>query len=97
MQLALSMARPRLRDLRLDLVALPLGDTFITQRNMIDPQVQAIQAGAEMARVGLLPLSGGRDFVHADIEAHVAELRAVCRMLDIEWAGLGEVRMGEAR
>jgi hypothetical protein len=55
------------------LVALPLGDTFVTQRNMIDPQVQAIQAGAEMARVGLLLFSDGPDFVHADSE----------------WAGLG--------
>ncbi len=45
-----------------------------------------------MARVRLLPLSGGRDFVHADIEVYVVELRAVCRMLDIEWAGLGAAR-----
>ncbi len=45
------------------LVALPLGDTFVTQRNMIDPQVKAIQAGAEMARVGLVSFSDGRDFI----------------------------------
>jgi hypothetical protein len=37
------------------LAALPLGDTFVTQRDMSDPQAQAIQAGAAMARVGLLP------------------------------------------
>ncbi|MGH4006858.1 MAG: hypothetical protein ACRDTH_01585 [Pseudonocardiaceae bacterium] len=50
-----------------------------------------------MARVGLLSFSGRRDFVHADIEVHVTELRAVCCMIDIEWAGLGKVRMGGAR
>jgi hypothetical protein len=35
------------------LVAPPLSDTFGTLRNIIDPRVQAIQAGAEMARSGL--------------------------------------------
>jgi hypothetical protein len=37
------------------LVALALDGTFVTQRNVIDPQAQAIQAGATMARVGLVP------------------------------------------
>jgi L-fucose isomerase len=39
----------------------------------------------------------GANHIHAVPGEHVAELRAVCRMLDIEWAGLGEVRMGGAQ
>lgn len=39
----------------------------------------------------------GANHIHAVPGEHVAELRAVCRMLDIEWAGLGEVRLGGAR
>ncbi len=50
-----------------------------------------------MARVGLVSVSDRRDFAHADIEAHVAALRAVCRMLDIEWAGLGDIHVGGVR
>jgi L-fucose/D-arabinose isomerase len=39
----------------------------------------------------------GANHIHAVPGEHVAELRTVCHLLDIEWAGLGEVRMGEAR
>ncbi|MGB6227946.1 MAG: hypothetical protein WBF76_21870 [Pseudonocardiaceae bacterium] len=33
--------------------------------------------------------SFGANHIHAVPGEHVAELRAICRMLDIEWAGLG--------
>jgi L-fucose isomerase len=36
--------------------------------------------------------SFGANHIHAVPGEHVAELRAVCRMLDIEWAGLGGVQ-----
>ncbi|MGH3821203.1 MAG: hypothetical protein ACRDRE_26375 [Pseudonocardiaceae bacterium] len=31
----------------------------------------------------------GANHIHAVPGEHVAELRTVCRLLDIEWAGLG--------
>jgi L-fucose isomerase len=39
----------------------------------------------------------GANHIHAVPGEHVAELRAVCRMLDIEWGGMGTIRTDEGR
>jgi L-fucose isomerase len=39
----------------------------------------------------------GANHIHAVPGDHVAELRAVCRLLGIEWAGLGDAHAGTAR